>query len=71
MHHTNAARELEQENLAIGVFPVDVTNPRTVERFVTEVVARSSKLDRLVNSAGIGGLAGHALKAPLRSGTQC
>lgn len=42
----------ERENLSLDVVELDVTDDRSVERAVTEVIDRAGRIDVLVNNAG-------------------
>ena len=49
------ARAIKREGLKVDAFVVDVTSDSQVQSAVEEVVARHSRLDIMVNSAGIAG----------------
>ena len=52
---TELAAAIEAEKLAIRPITLDVDDPVSVTRAVGEVLARSGRVDVLVNNAGIGG----------------
>jgi NAD(P)-dependent dehydrogenase (short-subunit alcohol dehydrogenase family) len=48
-------QKIAAETLPVTVIKLDLVNPASVEQAVAEIMARSGRIDALVNNAGIGG----------------
>ena len=47
--------KIAAENLPVHVIKLDLVDPPSIETAVSEIIARSGRIDALVNNAGIGG----------------
>lgn len=54
-HYEEMGNALREEGFQIAGYPLDVTDPKSVERFVAETVRALGPIDLLVNNAGVSG----------------
>ena len=54
-HYETVGEKLQSEGFRISVSPLDVTDPKSVKRFVAETAGRLGPIDILVNNAGVSG----------------
>jgi NAD(P)-dependent dehydrogenase (short-subunit alcohol dehydrogenase family) len=52
---TDLKDKIAQEQLSVTVIKLDLVNPSSIDSAVSDIMARSGRIDALVNNAGIGG----------------
>ncbi|MEH6590722.1 MAG: SDR family oxidoreductase [Halioglobus sp.] len=52
---TDLKEKIAQEQLSVTVIRLDLVDPQSIDSAVSDIMARSGRIDALVNNAGIGG----------------